>query len=54
VGVDEADAERGWISWVSPIAKALLGKSAGETAVVTLPAGERELEIVDVGYEAPD
>jgi len=53
VGIDEADAERGWISWVSPIAKALLGKRAGDVALVTLPAGERVLELMSIGYEEP-
>lgn len=44
VGEDEADAGRGSVSWVSPLAKALAGKQAGDLAVV---AGQ-EVEIVDV------
>ena len=52
VGVDEADAERGWISWVSPIAKALLGKRADDVVVVPLPSGERELEVVTIDDES--
>jgi transcription elongation factor GreB len=51
VGVDEAEAERGWISWVSPIATALLSAHVGDRVTLTLPSGVRELEIVDVEYE---
>ena len=53
VGVDEADPERGWISWVSPIARALLSAQTGDRVRLTLPAGEKELEIVDVTYDPP-
>ena len=51
VGVDEVDVERGWISWVSPIAKALLAARVGDHVPVALPSGEKVLEIVDVAYE---
>jgi transcription elongation factor GreB len=51
VGVDEIDIERGWVSWLSPIAKALLNAKLGQRVRFTLPAGEQELEIVGVGYE---
>lgn len=54
VGVDEADPERGWISWVSPIARALLAAQAGDRVRLTLPSGEKELEIVDVAYDPPE
>ena len=50
VGVDEADADRGRISWVSPVARALLGKAVGDTARVRTPAGAETLEIVAVLY----
>jgi transcription elongation factor GreB len=50
VGVDETDAARGFISWVSPVAMALLTHSAGDTVRVALPSGKRELEILDVRY----
>src|SRR5262245_59897132 len=51
VGVDEADAERGRISWVSPIARALLSAHPGDQVRIDLPAGGKELEILDVVYE---
>ena len=50
VGVDESDPERGWVSWASPVAKALIGKSSGDLAVVKLPVGERRMKIIDIGY----
>jgi len=50
VGVDEADLEQGKISITSPIARALIGKEAGDVAVVQAPGGEREYEIQDVRY----
>ncbi len=51
VGVDEVDFDRGWVSWRSPIAKALLNASVGQRVRVKLPGGETELEIVAVAYE---
>lgn len=53
VGVDEADAAEGRIAFVAPLARALLGKQAGDTAVVRTPRGNEELGIVDLEYEAP-
>ena len=50
VGEDEADLKLGKISYSSPIAKALIGKSAGDVAEVRTPGGVREFEIVDVKY----
>ena len=50
VGVDEADAAQGRISFVSPIARALLGRKAGETVRVRTPRGDEDLEVVAVGY----
>ncbi len=52
VGVDEADVAHGRIAFVAPLARALLGKHAGETAVFRTPRGEEELEVVRVHYEA--
>lgn len=54
VGEDEADADRGHISIKTPIARALLGKSAGDETTLKLPKGDRELEVVSVRYEAID
>lgn len=48
VGVDEVDLERGWISWHSPFAKALIGRKPGETVHFQAPAGERILHIMRI------
>jgi len=50
VGDDEADIKLGKISISSPIARALIGKSAGDVAEVQAPGGVREYEILDVKY----
>ena len=50
VGDDEADLKLGKISISSPIARALIGKEAGETAEVQAPGGVREYEILEVRY----
>jgi len=50
VGADEIDAPRGWISIDAPLARGLLGRRIGETVTVVLPAGSRELTILDVRY----
>jgi len=52
VGVDEIDLPKGWISWVSPIGKALLGRSEGDLVSFMTPGGVSELEIVKVDYKA--
>ncbi|MEY2529349.1 MAG: transcription elongation factor GreB [Verrucomicrobiota bacterium] len=51
VGVDEADAENNWVSWMSPIAKALLNRKGGERIRFKFPSGEETLEIKEVSYE---
>ncbi|MDV6344478.1 transcription elongation factor GreA [Nitrosomonas sp. Is37] len=50
VGDDEADIKEGKISISSPISRALIGKYAGDIAVVEAPGGIREYEILDVKY----
>jgi transcription elongation factor GreA len=50
VGEDEADLKHGLINISSPIARAMIGKEQGDTAVVQAPGGERRLEIVAVKY----
>ncbi len=50
VGEDEADIKQGKISINSPIARSLIGKSAGDIAEVQAPGGVREYEILDVKY----
>jgi transcription elongation factor GreA len=51
VGEDEADIKAGKISVNSPIARALIGKYAGDIAQVQAPGGMREYEVIDVRYE---
>lgn len=51
VGEDEADIKVRKISYSSPIAKALIGKYAGDVSEVRTPGGVKEFEIVDVRYE---
>ncbi|MEI8304115.1 MAG: transcription elongation factor GreA [Burkholderiales bacterium] len=51
VGDDEADIKAGRISVSSPIARALIGKYAGDVAEVQAPGGVREYEILNVRYE---
>jgi len=50
VGVDEVDPAHGRVSWVSPIAKALLKAREGERVTLRTPAGEEKLEILEVTY----
>ncbi len=54
VGVDEFDPAKGYVSWVSPIGRALLGKSEGDEISFTTPGGRCELEIVKVAYQELD
>ena len=48
VGVDEADAHKGRLSFVSPLARALMGHAAGDVVTFTTPHGEEEIEILSV------
>jgi transcription elongation factor GreB len=50
VGVDEVDPAKGHVSWISPIAKALLRAYEGDVVKMRTPAGVEELEIVKVTY----
>ncbi len=50
VGVDEADASAGRISWISPLARALLKAREGDNVRFQSPAGPREIEIVEIRY----
>jgi transcription elongation factor GreB len=54
VGADEVDPARGRVSWVSPIAKALLRARAGDVVRLQTPQGEEPLEILDVQYPRID
>jgi transcription elongation factor GreB len=51
VGVDELDPSRGRVSWVSPIATALLKASVGDVVTMRTPRGPEELEIIAVRYD---
>jgi len=51
VGDDEADLKKGKISISSPIARALIGKSAGDEVEVQTPGGVRKYEVLEVRYE---
>ncbi|MBI4660573.1 MAG: GreA/GreB family elongation factor [Verrucomicrobia bacterium] len=51
VGIDETDIDRNWISWLSPIAKALLNARLGQGVRFKFPSGEEELEILSIVYE---
>ena len=50
VGIDEIDPERGYVSWISPMARALLKAREGDTVTVRTPGGSEELEVVSVRY----
>ncbi len=54
VGIDEADPARGRVSWISPVAKALLRAREGDRVVLRTPTGAQELDIVEVRYEVID
>ena len=50
VGVDEVDPAHGRISWMSPVAKALIKAREGDTVTVRAPGGDEKLEILEVRY----
>jgi transcription elongation factor GreB len=51
VGVDETDPDNNWVSWMSPIAKALLNRQLGERIRFKFPSGQDTLEIKEIRYE---
>jgi transcription elongation factor GreB len=51
VGVDETDLSRHYISWVSPLARALMKARAGDRVILRAPGGTEHLQILDVRYE---
>ncbi len=51
VGLDEIDLDRNYISWKSPLARALMKSGPGDCVVLHAPGGTEELEIVEVRYE---
>lgn len=52
VGIDEIDTGRGYISWVSPMARALIKAREGDSVTLSTPGGTEQLEILSVRYEA--
>ena len=51
VGADEVDLDRHYISWVSPLARALMKAKPGDRVVLRAPGGTEQLEVLDVRYE---
>ena len=54
VGKDELEPSKGYISWVSPLAKAMLGKGLGDVVKVITPKSEEEFEVIDIRYSSID
>jgi transcription elongation factor GreB len=50
VGTDEVDPARGRVSWVSPVARALLKSREGDVVTLKTPAGEERLEVLEIRY----
>ena len=50
VGIDEADLDRGRVSWISPVARALLKAQEGDTVDLRTPSGVERIEIVEIRY----
>jgi transcription elongation factor GreB len=51
VGIDEMDPSRGYVSWISPVARALIKAREGDTVNLKTPVGDQALEIIEVRYE---
>ncbi len=51
VGKDELAPSQGCISWVSPLAKSMLGKAVGDTVRVQTPKGDEAFEVIDIRYQ---
>ncbi|MDO8280944.1 MAG: transcription elongation factor GreB [Burkholderiaceae bacterium] len=52
LGIDEADSAQGQVSWISPVARALLKARAGDELRLMTPAGAMEIEVLSVSYPA--
>ena len=52
MGIDEADSSQGQVSWISPVARALLKAKVGEEVSLPTPSGARTLEVLEVVYPA--
>ncbi len=53
MGIDEADSLKGQVTWVSPIARALLKAREGDVVKLVTPVGVQEVEVVEVRYPTP-
>ena len=53
MGIDEADSAQGQVSWISPIARALLKAREGDVVKLVTPGGVKEIEVLEVRYPAP-
>ncbi len=51
VGADEVDLDRNYVSWVSPLARALMKAGPGETVTLHAPGGREELQVLEVTYQ---
>ncbi len=54
LGIDEADSARNQVSWISPIARALLKARVGDEVKLATPGGLKDIEVMHVTYPAPD
>jgi len=54
VGVDEVDLDVGHVSWISPVARALLKARVGDQVTLFTPAGPTPIDVLDVRYPPPD
>ena len=54
VGKDELEPSKGYISWISPLGKAMLGRTIGDTVRLTSPKGDETFEVIDISYKDPD
>ncbi|MBL8304813.1 MAG: transcription elongation factor GreB [Ideonella sp.] len=52
-GIDEADSQAGEVSWIAPVARALLKARVGDEVPLHTPAGIEQIEVIDVCYPAP-
>jgi transcription elongation factor GreB len=50
VGIDEADLSRGQVSWVSPVARALMKAHQGDIVEVRAPSGVEQIEVLEIRY----
>ena len=53
MGIDEADSAKGQVSWISPVARALLKARVGDEVKLVTPGGVQDIEVLRVSYPAP-